>query len=132
MSEVVLVVEDKEIIREMTVEFLTDAGLEVEEASTADEALTVLEAGAERICLLFTDVRMPGKMDGLDLARTTLKRWPHIKVIITSGMFNRPTDVVPRGTEFLPKPWLPLDMLTKITRAATDACSGRGEPRPPA
>ena len=132
MSKSVLVVEDEEIIREVTVEFLTEAGLTVVEASTADEALIVLEAEAESICLLFTDVRMPGKMDGLDLANATLKRWPHIKVIITSGMFTRPTDVVPRGTEFLPKPWLPLDMLTKITRAATDACSCRGETRPSA
>jgi DNA-binding NtrC family response regulator len=122
MSKTILAVEDEAIIREMTVEFLEDADLCVAQAETADAALDLLNYRATEICLLFTDVRMPGKLDGLDLARTVMERWPHIKIIVTSGMFNRPTDAVPAGVEFLPKPWLALDMLTKVTRAAAQAC----------
>jgi CheY-like chemotaxis protein len=123
MSDLVLVVEDEPLIREMTLEFLDEAGLNTTAAASADEALAILESQSKRICLLFTDVRMPGQMDGLDLARTTMTRWPHIKVIITSGMFNKSTDVVPKGAEFIAKPWLPLEMLTKVMQAATTHCS---------
>ena len=117
IMQLVLVVEDEEIIRDMTVEFLHDAGLDVIEATTADSAVQLLEERNKEISVLFTDVRMPGHMDGLELSRTAMERWPHIKVVVTSGMFNKTTDTVPPGATFLPKPWLPLEMLTMITQA---------------
>ena len=122
MSDRVLVVEDEDIIRNMTVEFLEEAGLNVMEANTADAALRILEVDGGEICLLFTDVRMPGRLDGLELARTTMVRWPHIKIIVTSGMFTKASGTVPKGAEFLPKPWMPLDMLTRVMRVATSHC----------
>lgn len=122
MSKIVLVVEDEVVIREMTVELLEDAGLAVAQAGNADEALRILEDDATEISLLFTDVRMPGQLDGLDLARHVLDRWPHIKVIVTSGMFTRSVDTIPLGADFLPKPWLPLEMLMKMTRGAVGFC----------
>ena len=114
MSDRVLVVEDEDVIRAMTIEFLEEAGLNVMEADTADAALRILETDGAAICLLFTDVRMPGRLDGLELARATMVRWPHIKIIVTSGMFSRATDTIPEGADFLPKPWMPLDMLTRV------------------
>ena len=129
MSEFVLIVEDEAVVREMAVEFLDDAGLKTLSAASADSALAILEKQSDSVCLLFTDVRMPGNMDGLALARTTMQRWPHIKVIVTSGMFTKPTDTVPQGAEFLAKPWMPLDMLTRVMQAATTHC-GVDRPSP--
>jgi two-component system, response regulator PdtaR len=115
----VLVVEDEEIIREMTIVFLEEAGLTVRGCESADEAARLLETIHEDVGLLFTDVRMPGRMDGLALARRTMERWPHVRVIVTSGMLNHPDNQIPDGAEFLPKPWMPLEMLTKVMHAAT-------------
>ena len=115
-------VEDEAAIRDMTIDFLGEAGLSTIEAATADIAMNLLETQGEQVCLLFTDVRMPGHMDGLDLAKKTMELWPHIKVIVTSGMFNRNTDTVPEGADFIAKPWLPLEMLTMVTRAAAQHC----------
>ena len=122
MSKTILVVEDEILVREMTVDFLEEADMVVDQAATADEALQILESRAVEICLMFTDVRMPGELDGLDLTRVVMARWPHIKIIVTSGIFSKNSDVLPHGTGFLAKPWQPLDMIAKITRAARHAC----------
>jgi len=80
----VLVVEDEVLIRMMVSESLRQAGCEVFEAATADEALEVLSAsgGAD---VLVTDVKMPGSVDGLELASRVRKALPGLKVVITSG-----------------------------------------------
>jgi CheY-like chemotaxis protein len=83
-STVVLVVEDEPLVRMDMADCLTDEGFEVIEASDADEAIKALEADG-RIRLLFTDVDMPGTMDGLKLARFVADRWPPVRIIVTSG-----------------------------------------------
>src|SRR5271154_3635956 len=81
---VVLVVEDEFLIRINAAEMIEEAGFEVVEASTADEAVAILEARLD-IAVVFTDIQMPGTMDGLKLARAVRGRWPPIKIIATSG-----------------------------------------------
>jgi CheY-like chemotaxis protein len=80
----ILVVEDEVLIRLMLAEELRDAGFCVLEAADADEAMAVLHA-APHVALLFTDVRMPGSLDGLGLVRWVRARWRHIKVIVASA-----------------------------------------------
>jgi CheY-like chemotaxis protein len=77
---VVLVVEDDFLIRMHAAETIEDAGFEVVEASNADEAVTILEARLD-IAVVFTDIRMPGSMDGLKLARAARDRWPPIHIV---------------------------------------------------
>ena len=121
MIDTLLFVEDDAAIRDMAADFLGEAGLDVIEAENADVALAVLDEQAQRIKVLFTDIRMPGSMDGLALARMAPIRWPWINVIVTSGA-GLPVDrSVPPAMTFLPKPWLPLDMLTTVMRAASQS-----------
>ena len=80
----VLLVEDEVLIRLMIADELRGQGLQVLEASNADEALTILESSLA-VHLLFTDVRMPGRMDGLALAKLAQARFPRLKLIIASS-----------------------------------------------
>ncbi len=122
MPDTVLLVEDNELVRDMAIEVLEAAGLSVVPAASAHEALNILAGWPNSIGLLLTDVRLPGYLDGLQLARETRERWPHIKVIVTSGTFDKATDAVPAGAQFLPKPWLPQDMLAMVIETAGANC----------
>jgi CheY-like chemotaxis protein len=80
----VLIVEDEFFVRFTTAEFLREEGFEVLEAENADEALDILKSKVA-IDLMFTDVRMPGSMDGVALAGLVRNEWPGIHIILTSG-----------------------------------------------
>lgn len=85
----ILVVEDEALIRLHAAIMLEDDGFDVVEAENADAALKLLET-RDDVRLLFTDIRMPGSCDGMDLARKVHARWPHILLVITSA-HARPT-----------------------------------------
>jgi DNA-binding NtrC family response regulator len=100
----ILVVEDEMLIRMISAEMLEDAGFKVIEAESADEALQILER-AENVQVLFTDIRMPGSMDGLELAMLVHRRWPNIKLLLTSGHRSLAPNEVPDDGRFVPKPY---------------------------
>jgi two-component system, response regulator PdtaR len=82
---VVLVVEDEPIIRMETIQMIKDAGFAVLEASNTDDAMTIL--GSRRdIRAVFTEIRVPGHLNGMDLARAIAERWPLVRLIVTSGV----------------------------------------------
>jgi CheY-like chemotaxis protein len=101
---VVLVVEDELLIRTDAVDMLRDAGFDVIEAVNADETIMILEGGST-IDVVFTDIQMPGSMDGLKLAAAVRKCWPPIKIVATSGVLKIDEDDLPAGSRFLPKPY---------------------------
>ena len=103
---VVLVVEDEFLIRINTVHMVLAAGFDVLEAENADEAIVILERRSD-ISVVFTDIHMPGSMDGLKLAGAVRGRWPPIKIVATSGLLKIVKDDLPSGTRFLPKPYSP-------------------------
>jgi CheY-like chemotaxis protein len=86
---VVLVVEDKMMLRMRAVDLVEDAGYTSVEAVDADEAVAILESRSD-IALMFTDIQMPGGMDGLKLAHAVHERWPPIKIIVVSGQLKLP------------------------------------------
>ena len=92
---------------------LEEAGFEVLEAVDGDAALAVLEARPD-IDVLFTDVNMPGSLDGLDLARLVHARRPDIKLLIASGQVRLGADDIPDAGRFLPKPYAPDAILREI------------------
>src|SRR6201994_3460955 len=114
---VVLIVEDELLLRMNAVEMIEAAGFEVIEAANADEAIEVLEARSD-ITVVFTDIQMPGSMDGLKLARAVRGRWPPIKVIATSGRLNVGEVDLPEGGRFLAKPYSPAQV-TGVLRELT-------------
>lgn len=111
--EVVLVVEDEALVRMSAVEMIQAAGFDVVEAVNADHAVQILERRAD-IRLIFTDIDMPGSMDGLRLAHLVKHRWPPIKIIATSG-YTKPRDSeLPEGSRFLAKPYAATGLATSI------------------
>ena len=113
-------VEDEPLLRELSVFVLEDAGYEVREAATADEALTIMNSGSA-VSVMFTDVNMPGSMDGLELARRCHRRWPGLKLIVTSGAGRvRPADV-PGDGRFLAKPYALSELSRTVAELAKQA-----------
>lgn len=100
----VLVVEDDTLVRMHGTDILEDAGYRVLEAANADEALAIL-SGQRDVHVLFSDVDMPGSMDGLDLARLVHERWPHIHLLLTSGHHAVQGSDLPDRGKFVRKPW---------------------------
>jgi CheY-like chemotaxis protein len=99
---VVLVVEDEFLIRMRAADMIEDAGFKVVEAADADQAILILESRTD-IRVVFTDILMPGTMNGLKLAHAVKDRWPPVHIIATSAHALR--DELPVGSVFLPKPY---------------------------
>ena len=117
VSAKLLVAEDDIFIRAMIAEFLRDAGFDVVEAANADEAIAIFESGTE-IDLLFSDVKMPGTMDGNELARRVKVRWPATHVMLTSGYSSALLDSQDKTpARVMPKPYRPLSVLAAILAA---------------
>ena len=112
-KDVVLVVEDEALVRMNSADLIRDLGFEVIEAIDADHAVSLLES-TPGITLVFTDIQMPGSMDGLRLAAVVKDRWPPIALLITSGQLHPPTADMPAGARFIPKPYLPLQLKDQL------------------
>ncbi|WP_018261428.1 response regulator [Methylobacterium sp. WSM2598] len=113
---VVLVVEDEALVRMTAVDMLEDAGFAVVEAATADAAWTVLET-EPAIRALFTDIEMPGSMNGLELASRVAERWPHIRLVLTSGRARLRDQDIPDSGQFVPKPYHPDQLRSAFAHA---------------
>lgn len=101
---VILVVEDETLVRLYAVALIEDAGCAAMQAASAAEAITLLESHAE-IDAIFTDIDLPGGMDGMGLAAVVRGRWPPIEVIVTSGHAQISEGQLPERGYFLPKPY---------------------------
>jgi two-component system, response regulator PdtaR len=109
----VLVVEDEAFIRMDVVDMLRAAGFDIVEAANADEAILLLESHSN-IRLIFTDIDMPGSMNGLKLAAAVRERWPPIRIIATSGHFKVRAGDLPADARFIPKPYMPVQIIDAI------------------
>lgn len=113
----VLVVEDEVLVRMGIVMHLEDSGFDVYEAADADVAVTIL-AATPTIRLMFTDIDMPGSMDGLKLAEAVRRRWPPIKIVVTSGhRWAAPEDLTTDAL-FFPKPYNPDEIAATLRSLA--------------
>jgi len=110
---VILVVEDEVIIRMGAVQMLEDAGFAVVEAGNAHDAMGILEKRTD-VRAIFTDINMPGTLDGMRLARLVRGRWPPIHLIVTSGLISPNDDDLPPGGRFIRKPYDPGHVIAMI------------------
>jgi CheY-like chemotaxis protein len=115
---VVLVVEDEPLILLDTANMIEAAGYEVIQARSADEAIEILTARND-IRIVFTDIEMPGSMDGLKLARVVREKWPPVELIVTSGKHTLSPAGLPARGRFIGKPYTP--------RQVTDAIRAFGQ-----
>jgi len=113
VPQVVLVVEDDMLLRMRAVDMVEDAGYRTVEAVDADAAFAILESRSD-IALLFTDIQMPGSMDGLMLAHAVHKRWPPIKIILVSGKLKLSNIDTPPDSRFFDKPLDAKEMVSEI------------------
>lgn len=103
-NQVVLVVEDEPLLRLMAMDLVEDAGFQVVEAADADEAVAILETRTD-IRIVFTDIDMPGSMNGMKLAAAVRDRWPPIEIIIVSGQVRLSEVDLPERSVFFSKPY---------------------------
>ena len=121
LSPVILIVEDELLLRMDSAEIIENTGFEVIQAANADEAIGILKSRPD-VRVVFTDIQMPGSMDGLKLARFVRDRWPPIKIMATSGRVVAGDDDLPTGSLFLRKPYLGTEVVAAL-RALTGAAS---------
>ena len=117
---VVLVVEDEMLLRMRAVDMVEDAGFTSVEAVDADQAVAILESRSD-IALLFTDIQMPGSMDGLKLAHAVHARWPPIKIILVSGQLRLADLNIPADSRFFGKPLEAKVMIAQMQSMIRDA-----------
>ncbi|MDB5637084.1 MAG: histidine kinase [Bradyrhizobium sp.] len=110
---VVLVVEDEMLLRMRAVDMVEDAGYTSVEAVDADQAVAILESRSD-IALIFTDIQMPGSIDGLGLAHSVHRRWPPIKIILVSGQLKLSTSDIPPNSRFFGKPLQASQMIAEM------------------
>ena len=115
---VVLVVEDEPLLLIDAVDLVTEAGFEAIGVKSADEAIRILES-RDDIRIVFTDVNMPGSMDGIRLAHAVRHRWPPIGIIVTSGLtLANVQELLPERGVFFPKPYTPAQVASALHRLA--------------
>jgi CheY-like chemotaxis protein len=113
-----LIVEDDMEVRALAAALLEETDLKIVEASSGEEALHYLHHHADQVAFLFTDVRLPCLMSGVDLARIVKLKWPWISTVLTSGApLDDDHDRALRDVRFMPKPWRALDVLMEAEKA---------------
>ena len=117
---VVLVVEDEELLRLCAANLLEDAGFEVVEAPDANAALKMMESRPE-VRVLFTDIQMPGKLDGIELARKVHEQWPNVLLLVTSFALRPPKSEIADHGHFLAKPYTRNELLKEIDNLGREA-----------
>ena len=117
-APIALIVEDDPDLRVLGAALLEETELRVVECEDAEKALAVLAREGENVALVFSDIRLPGLLDGVDLARRIKAVWPHISIIVTSGYSARRPATLPDNVAYMPKPWLALEVLMQAERAA--------------
>ena len=112
-----LVVEDDAELRWLTATLLEESEFDIVECESAEAALAIMLIRGSDVTMIFADIRLPGVMDGVDLAREVKMRWPHLTVVLTSGNPGERIHHLPPGVLYMPKPWQPLNVLMVAERA---------------
>jgi CheY-like chemotaxis protein len=119
-ARIALVVEDDPDVRSLAAALIEETEFDVVEEDSAEEALAFLRRNAKDVAFLFADIRLR-RMDGVELARIVKRDWPWIRVLVTSGNPGERLKELPRGANYLSKPWRALDVLMEAERAAAAA-----------
>jgi len=112
------IVDDEDLVRMIGTEILQDGGYRVLDAACAVDALACLERGSE-VMVLFTDINMPGRPDGLGLAQLVHDRWPQVKILVASGQVRPGPGDLPEKGLFLSKPYRAEELLAQIQALTT-------------
>src|SRR5262245_1688455 len=128
LKQTVLIVEDDAKLRSLTAAFLEEEQLDTIECESAEAALAVMLMGRHDVSLILADIRLPGVMDGIDLAWEVKQRWPTLPFILTSGKPYERARELPPGVVYVQKPWQPHDVLVLAEEALAYAGRRRASP----
>jgi CheY-like chemotaxis protein len=119
----ILVVEDNSQVAEFAVALLREQGHQVEHCASAHDAVQLLERDA-RFDAIFSDLVMPGGMDGLDLAKIVRERWPAIPILLATGYSDSVEHAAREGFPILSKPYHPAELDRELRLLISQAGSG--------
>jgi DNA-binding NtrC family response regulator len=114
---IAVIVEDDADLRWLTATLLEESDLDIIECESAEAALATMLVRGKDVTMIFADIRLPGVMDGVDLAREVKMRWPRLTVVVTSGNPGDRLEHLPPGVLYMPKPWQALNVLMVAERA---------------
>ena len=117
-TPIALIVEDDPIIRELAAALLEETDMRVVECEDAEQAFAALCRDGDDIAMIFADIRLPGLLDGVDLAQRAKVLWPRITMVVTTGYPGERLEALPDNVVYMPKPWLALDVLMQAEHAA--------------
>ena len=121
-APIALIVEDDPDLRVLAAALLEESDLRVVECEDAEQAFAELCRHAEDVALIFADIRLPGLLDGVDLAQRVSVLWPHVTMVVTSGYpGERRARRCRDNVIYMPKPWLALDVLMQAEHATDRA-----------
>jgi CheY-like chemotaxis protein len=113
----VLLVEDDVELRGLTAKLLDEGEFDTIECESAEAALATMLIRGRDIAMIFADIKLPGVMDGIDLACEVKMQWPLLPVILTSGLPRERVRDLPLGVDYIAKPWQPLNVLVAAEQA---------------
>jgi CheY-like chemotaxis protein len=116
-SRAVLLVEDDAELRGLTAKLLDEGKFDTIECESAEAALATMLIRGRDIAMIFADIKLPGVMDGIDLACEVRMRWPLLPVILTSVLPREQVRDLPLGVDYIAKPWRPLNVLIAAEQA---------------
>ena len=117
-NSIVLIVEDDALLADMASEMIEETGLHAMAVDSVDAALDFLKENSDNVAAMFSDVRLKGPLNGIELAAFVAVRWPEIAICVTSGVALERPYRLPKNAQFMPKPWKPLEVVTFVERAA--------------
>ncbi len=117
LKPIVLIVEDEPLLRMDAVDFIENAGFEAIEAAHADEAIAILRSRQD-IAVVFTDIEMPGTMDGIKLAHAVRDGWPPVVIVVASGRVIPRESELPEQACYIRKPYRPAEVISALRQAA--------------
>ena len=120
----ILIVEDDAELRSLAAALFEDEQVDTIVCESAEAALAIMLIGGRDVAMIFADIRLPGAMDGVDLAWEVRQRWPLLPMILTSGHPREHGGELPPLVGYMPKPWQPLNVLIAAERALASGRSG--------
>ncbi|MGV7033856.1 response regulator [Methylobacterium symbioticum] len=116
-TRIVVVAEADPVLRDLAVAMLEETVLDVVACASAEEAIRAIGEQPDEVAMLFTDVRLAGAMDGVQLASLASRSWPNIRLVVTSGGAGERLAELPGRAVYLDKPWRALDVLMQVDQA---------------
>jgi CheY-like chemotaxis protein len=130
-TPIALIVEDDPDLREVAAAVLQQTDLRIVACEDSEEAFATLCKHGENVAFIFTDIHLPGILDGVDLVRRVGVLWPRVTVIVTSGDAGARRESLPDGIVYLQKPWVAADVLMQAWRATLRAQDNSAPPTQP-